>query len=89
MAGQTATGGGPARLVGAWWMLALGISAVGVWLALQLGSPEGAGRETSFNAAHPWSVYVFMSALVGLLVYGLVRHATLWRLGQPTQESAR
>jgi Fe-S oxidoreductase/nitrate reductase gamma subunit len=89
MAGQTATGGGPARLVGAWWLLALGLSAVGVWLALQLGSTEGAGRESFFNAAHPWSVYVFMSALVGLLVYGLVRHATLWRLGQPTQDSLR
>jgi Fe-S oxidoreductase/nitrate reductase gamma subunit len=87
MAGQTATGGGPARLIGMWWVPALGFSAVGVWLALQLGSTEGAGRESFFNAAHPWSVYVFMSALVGLLVYGFVRHATLWRLGQPTQDS--
>ena len=87
MAGQAAAGEKPARLVGVWWVPALAISALGVYLALQVGSTEGAGRESFFNVAHPWSVYVFMSALVGLLVYGLVRHATLWRLGQPTQES--
>ncbi len=87
MAGQAAPGDKPGRLVGAWWVPALAISALGVYLALQVSSTEGAGRESLFNVAHPWSVYVFMSALVGLLVYGLVRHATLWRLGQPTQES--
>jgi len=74
-----------ARLVGAWWMLALAVSALGVWLALQVSSTAGAGRESFFNVAHPWIVYVFMSALTGLLVYGLIRHATLWRLGQPTE----
>ena len=87
MAGQTATGDRPARLVGAWWVPALAISALGVYLALQIGSTDGAAREPFFNVAQPWAVYVFMSALVGLLVYGLVRHATLWRLGQPTQDS--
>ena len=74
-----------ARLVGAWWMLALAVSALGVWLALQVSSTAGAGRESFFNVAHPWIVYVLMSALTGLLVYGLIRHATLWRLGQPTE----
>lgn len=87
MAGQAASGERPSRLVGMWWAPALGISALGVWAALSASSSEGAGRESFFNVAHPWSVYVFMSALVGLLVYGLIRHATLWRLGQPTQES--
>ncbi len=87
MAAPAVSGDRPSRLVGAWWMPALLISAVGVFLALQLGSTEGAGRESFFNVAHPWSVYVFMSALVGLLVYGLIRHATLWSIGQPTQES--
>ena len=87
MAGQAATGERPARVVGAWWVPALAVSALGVYLALQISSTEGAGRESSFNVAHPWAVYVFLSALVGLLVYGLIRHATLWRLGQPTQDS--
>jgi Fe-S oxidoreductase/nitrate reductase gamma subunit len=87
MAGPAVTGDRPARLVGAWWAPALAISALGVFLALQVTSSEGAGRESFFNVAHPWAVYVFMAALVGLLVYGFVRHATLWSLGQPTQES--
>jgi len=87
MAGQAAAGDKPARLVGAWWVPALAISALGVYLALQVGELEDAGRKSFFNVDHPWAVYVFMSALVGLLVYGLIRHATLWRLGQPTQES--
>ena len=87
MAAPAALGDRPARLVGAWWVPALIVSALGVFFAIQISDSDGAGRESFFNVAHPWSVYVFMSALVGLLVYGLVRHATLWRLGQPTEES--
>jgi len=87
MAGTTTAGERPTRLVGLWWAPALLLSVCGVFFALEVSSSEGAGRESFFNAAHPWSVYVFMSALVGLLFYGLVRHATLWRLGAPTQES--
>ena len=87
MAGPAATGNRPSRLVGAWWVPALALSALGFYLALQVSDSEGAGRESFFNAAHPWAVYVFMSALVGLLTYGFVRHASLWRIGQPTQES--
>ena len=87
MAGSTIAGDRPARLVGSWWVPALALSVVGLYLALQASDSEGAGRESFFNVAHPWSVYVFMSALVSLLVFGLVRHATLWRLGRPTQES--
>ena len=87
MAGQAIQRDRPARLVGAWWVPALALTAAGVYLSLQVSSPEGAGRESFFNVAHPWAVYVFMAALVGLLVYGFIRHASLWNLGQPTQES--
>ena len=87
MASTTSAGERPMRLVGAWWVPALALSALGLYLAMQVTSSEGAVRESFYNAAHPWSVYVFMSALAGLLVYGLVRHASLWALGAPTQDS--
>ena len=75
------------QLIGKWWMPAIALSLGGLYLAMQFSSTEGAGRESFFNVAHPWSVYVFMSSLVSLLVFGLVRHATLWRLGKETPES--
>src|SRR5690606_11327076 len=38
-----------------------------------------------FNVpAGTWAVYVFLAALVGLLVWGFVRHASLWGIGRPT-----
>ena len=72
----------PQRRVGAWWGPAVGISALGFYAAATVeGTP---GREIGFNADHPWAVYAFMAALVGLMVYGFVRHAGLWMLGRPT-----
>ena len=55
------------QLIGKWWMPAIALSLGGLYLAMQFSSPEGAGRESFFNVAHPWSVYVFMASLVSLL----------------------
>ena len=46
------------QLIGKWWMPAIALSLGGLYLAMQFSSPEGAGRESFFNVAHPWSVYV-------------------------------
>jgi len=74
---------GRTRLVGAWWAPTVGLSGLGLISAVELSRTE-AGRESFFNADHPWAVYVFMSMLVGLLVYGIARHATLWGIGRGT-----
>ena len=71
------------RLVGAWFAPAVGLSGLGLISAVEVGR-TGAGRESFFNAAQPWAVYVLMAALVGLLVYGIARHASLWAIGKPT-----
>ncbi len=72
----------PQRRVGAWWGPAVGISAIGFYAATTV--EDSAGREIGFNADHPWAVYAFMAALVGLMGYGFVRHAGLWMIGRPT-----
>jgi len=86
---STTAGEQPARVVGFWWAPALLVTIAGLYLAMATSSDviDDAHRESFFNAAHPWAVYVFMSALVGLLAYGFVRHASLWMLGAPTQDS--
>ncbi len=72
----------PQRHVGGWWGPAVGVSALGFYAAVTAeGTP---GREIGFNADHPWAVYAFMAALVGLMGYGFVRHAGLWMVGRPT-----
>jgi Fe-S oxidoreductase/nitrate reductase gamma subunit len=72
----------PQRRVGGWWGPAVGVSALGFYAAVTAeGTP---GREIGFNADHPWAVYAFMAALVGLMGYGFVRHAGLWMVGRPT-----
>ncbi|MHB1235593.1 MAG: heterodisulfide reductase-related iron-sulfur binding cluster [Microbacteriaceae bacterium] len=74
----------PRRLVGAWWGPAVGLSALGFYAAATSPRDE-AGREIFFNVpAGSWAVYVFLSALVGLMVFGFVRHAGLWMIGKPT-----
>lgn len=76
--------GGARRLVGAWWGPAVGASALGFYATATTPRDE-AGREIFFNVpAGSWAVYVFLAALVGLLVWGFVRHASLWGVGQPT-----
>ena len=71
------------RLIGAWWGPALGVSGLGLVTAVEM-ERTGAGRETFFNIGQPWAVYVFFSALVGLMIYGFGRHLTLWMIGRPT-----
>ena len=69
--------------VAAWWGPAVGLSGLGFYAATTV--PEGAaGRQIFFNVAQPWAVYVFLAALIGLMVYGFVHHARLWGLGRPT-----
>lgn len=80
----SAAGNGPRRLVGAWWGPAVGISALGFYASATTPRDE-AGREIFFNVpAGTWAVYVFLAALMGLLVWGFVRHASLWGIGRPT-----
>jgi Fe-S oxidoreductase/nitrate reductase gamma subunit len=80
----TAAGNGSRRLVGAWWGPAVGISALGFYASATTPRDE-AGREIFFNVpAGTWAVYVFLAALMGLLVWGFVRHASLWGIGRPT-----
>ena len=71
------------RFVGAWWGPAVGLSGLGVISAIELERTD-AGREVFFNVAQPWAVYVLLAGLVGLLVYGFGRHASLWAIGKPT-----
>ena len=73
----------PIRLTGAWWAPAVGLSGLGLISAIEL-ERTNAGREVFFNVQQPWIIYVLLSGLVGLLVYGFVRHATLWTVGKPT-----
>ena len=73
---------GSVKLLGAWWAPALWLSGMGVFASSRAGSSPG--RDTFFNINQPWIVYVFMAALVGLLTYGFVRHASLWMIGRPT-----
>ena len=79
-----ATGGTPRRMVGAWWGPAVGLSALGFYATATTPRDE-AGREIFFNIpAGSWAVYVFLAALMGLLTWGFVRHASLWGIGRPT-----
>ena len=73
----------PGRLIGAWWGPAVGMSGIGLAAAAEAARTGTATREVFFNVQQPWAVYMFLSMLVGLLVYGLGRHATLWALGRP------
>ena len=75
--------GKPVRLVGGWWAPAVGLSTLGVISALELERTD-AGRETFFNVAQPWAVYLMLASLIGLLVYGFLRHGTLWAIGKQT-----
>ena len=79
---QSKTFVGSVKLLGAWWAPALWLSGIGVFASSRAGDTPG--RETFFNINQPWIVYVFMAALVGLLTYGFVRHASLWMIGRPT-----
>ena len=66
-----------------WWAPAVALAGLGTLLTAEANRTD-AGREIFFNAQQPWAVYLMLSALAGLLVYGIVRHATLWMIGQPT-----
>ncbi len=70
------------RLVGAWWTPAIALAGLGI--VAQEAERTAPHRESFFNVDQPWSVYVFMAVLVGLLAYGFVRHASLWMIGRPT-----
>jgi len=72
-------------MVGAWFGPAIGLAGIGVVGAVEANRTD-AGRQLFFNADQPWSVYLFLAALIGLLVYGFIRHATLWALGQPVPD---
>ena len=74
----------PARLVGVWWAPALLFLVAGVLLLAEGDRTNDARREIFYNVAQPWAVYLLLASLTGLMVYGLVRHASLWMLGQPT-----
>ncbi|MCY4455763.1 MAG: hypothetical protein OXC56_05535, partial [Chloroflexi bacterium] len=71
------------RLVGAWWGPAVGLTGLGLISAFELERTD-AHREVFFNVAQPWIVYILLAGLVGLLVYGFGRHASLWAIGKPT-----
>ncbi len=75
----------PARsnLLGGWWGTAVGLAGTGVVVAAE-AERTSAGREVFWNDVPGWVVYVFFAALTGLLIYGFLRHATLWMLGKPT-----
>ncbi len=73
----------PSRLVGAWWGPAVGLTGIGLVSAVEVERTSDATREIFFNVEQPWAVYLFLSMLMGLLVYGIGRHATLWALGKP------
>jgi Fe-S oxidoreductase/nitrate reductase gamma subunit len=78
----------PVRLVGGWWAPAVGVSLLGLYGSFQLGASNEFVRESFFNDVAPaGSVYIFMAALVGLLVFAIVRHATLWNIGRPHDQS--
>ncbi|MGE3961855.1 MAG: heterodisulfide reductase-related iron-sulfur binding cluster [Dehalococcoidia bacterium] len=78
------SGVAPRRMVGAWWGPAVGASALGFYATATTPRDE-AGREIFFNVpAGSWAVYVFLAALMGLLTWGFVRHASLWGIGRPT-----
>ncbi|MGE0227304.1 MAG: heterodisulfide reductase-related iron-sulfur binding cluster [Dehalococcoidia bacterium] len=73
----------PSRLVGAWWGPAVGLTGIGLVSAVEIERTSDATREVFFNVDQPWAVYLFLSILTGLLVYGIGRHLTLWALGRP------
>ncbi|MEX1022364.1 MAG: (Fe-S)-binding protein [Dehalococcoidia bacterium] len=84
MAASTSQPTRPRRLVGAWWGPAVGLSAIGFYATATTPGDEP-GREVFFNVPDgSWAVYVFLAALMGLLIWGFVRHASLWRVGRPT-----
>ncbi|MSQ41533.1 MAG: 4Fe-4S dicluster domain-containing protein [Dehalococcoidia bacterium] len=68
--------------MGAWWAPALALSGIALAGALEAERSD-AHRQVFFNVQQPWAVYLFLGALVGLLVYGIGRHASLWALGRP------
>ena len=69
--------------VGAWWGPAVGLSGLGFYAAATV--PDNVpSRMVYFNVDQPYAVYVFMAALIGLMVYGVVHHVRLWGLGRPT-----
>ena len=81
--------GKPPRILGAWWGVAVGATALALVAAIEVaarGSAIAATREVYFNVAAPAAVYLCLAALVGLLAFGLVRHASLWRIGRPAPE---
>ena len=84
-ADQTGEARDRSRVVGAWWGPAVGVSGLGLVTAFEFNA-RGATREIFFNVEAPWSVYACLAALIGLLTYGLVRHAALWRLGRPAPD---
>jgi Fe-S oxidoreductase/nitrate reductase gamma subunit len=71
------------RVVGGWWAPAVGLAGTGIVVAAEV-ERTGAHREVFWNHVPGWLVYTLFSALVGLLVYGFVRHASLWMIGKPT-----
>ena len=71
------------RVVGGWWAPAVGLAGTGIAVAAEMDR-TAAHREVFWNDVPGWLVYALMSSLVGLLVYGFVRHASLWMIGQPT-----
>ena len=74
----------PVRFAGAWWAPAVGLSGLGLISAIEFELHTDASREVFFNVDQPWAVYLLLAGLTGLLVYGFVRHATLWMVGKPT-----
>jgi Fe-S oxidoreductase/nitrate reductase gamma subunit len=84
MADSTNRATRPQRMVGAWWGPAVGLSALGFY-ATATSPRDEAGREIFWNVpAGSWAVYAFLAALMALLVWGFVRHASLWGVGRPT-----
>tara|TARA_Y100001970_G_scaffold278005_1_gene383063 strand:+ start:530 stop:2737 length:2208 start_codon:yes stop_codon:yes gene_type:complete len=41
-----------------------------------------ASRQIFFNVS-PWPIYLLLSVLTGLLVFGVIRHGSLWAIGKP------
>ena len=72
------------------WMLGLFIltffSLILSGLLLGFGiEGSSATREIFFNV-EPWPIYVLLSTLTGLLIFGILRHGSLWFIGKPVKD---
>ena len=55
-------------------------------LFLGFGIEEStASREIFFNVS-PWPIYLLLSIFTGILIFGILRHGSLWLIGKPVKD---